>query len=155
NDLARFNGSRAVFFRDGKVIEAGDTLRQPDLGTSYRQIAARGSGWFYRGPFAQAVETWMKTNGGLLTARDFRNYRIRVREPVFSTYRGYQIVGFPPPSSGGVHLAEALNILEQFDMKSLTDTARVHLLVETMKLVFADRAYWLGDPAFAQVPLGL
>ena len=99
-DLARFTASRAVFFKNGKTLAQGDMLKQPDLAATYRGIAARGSDWFYRGPFAQAVEQWMKDNGGILTAEDFRNYKIRVREPVISSYRGYTIVGFPPPSSG-------------------------------------------------------
>jgi gamma-glutamyltranspeptidase/glutathione hydrolase len=155
NDLERFSASRAVFFPNGKLLIEGATLRQPDLAGTYRQIAVHGSAWFYRGPFAKAVDTWMKVNGGILTARDFREYRVRLREPVTSTYRGYRILGFPPPSSGGVHVAEALNILEAFDLKSLPESAREHVVAETMKLVFADRAYWLGDPAFAPVPRGL
>jgi gamma-glutamyltranspeptidase/glutathione hydrolase len=155
DDLARFAGSRAVFYPNGKLLGEGDTLRQPELATTYRQIAARGSVWFYRGPFSKALETWMRSNSGVMTAQDLGAYRIRLREPVISSYRGYQIVGFPPPSSGGVHVAEALNILEHFDVKNLSEPARVHLLAETMKLVFADRAYWLGDPEFARVPRGL
>ena len=154
-DLARFPASSAVFFRGGKLLAQGDTLRQADLAATYRQVGEHGSAWFYRGPFAKAVDAWMRSNGGLIRARDFRNYRVRIREPIFSTYRGYQIVGFPPPSSGGVHVAEALNILEQFDLKSLPDPVRVHVTAEAMKLVFADRAYWLGDPGFARVPRGL
>jgi gamma-glutamyltranspeptidase/glutathione hydrolase len=97
----------------------------------------------------------MKQNGGLISAKDFADYKIEIREPLVTTYRGFQVVGFPPPSSGGVHVAEALNILETFDLKAMEPGARLHVLAETMKLVFADRAYWLGDPAFARVPRGL
>jgi len=97
----------------------------------------------------------MKQNGGLLTARDFRNYKLKLREPIRSSYRGFQIVTFPPPSSGGVHVTEILNILENFDLKSLDEATRFHVIAEAMKLAFADRAYWLGDPAFAKVPRGL
>ena len=97
----------------------------------------------------------MKANGGIMTARDFRNYEVRSREPLMTSYRGYTIVGFPPPSSGGVHVAQILNILENFDLRGMDEVTRTHLIAEAMKLAFADRAYWLGDPAFAKVPRGL
>jgi len=97
----------------------------------------------------------MKQNGGLLTARDFRNYKLKLREPIRSSYRGFQIVSFPPPSSGGVLVAQILNILEHFGLRSLQEAARLHVIAEAMKLAFADRAYWLGDPDFAKVPRGL
>ena len=154
-DMARFNSTRAVFFKGRKPLAKGALLKQPDLAATYRSIAAQKSDWFYRGPFAQAVEQWMKSNGGIMTAEDFRNYRIKLREPILSDYRGYTIVGFPPPSSGGVHVAQMLNILENYNLKALGETERLHVMAETMKLAFADRAYWLGDPDFARVPRGL
>src|SRR2546423_13677186 len=96
----------------------------------------------------------MKRNGGLLMAEDFRNYHAKLREPVTTTYRGYQIIGFPPPSSGGAHVAQILNILENFDLKAMGPNSAdfIHVVAEAMKLAFADRAYWLGDPDFAKVP---
>jgi gamma-glutamyltranspeptidase/glutathione hydrolase len=97
----------------------------------------------------------MKANGGRLTAADFARYQCQWREPITTTYRGYQVITFPPPSSGGVHVAQMLNILEHFDLKALDETARLHVIAETMKLAFADRAHWLGDPDFAPVPRGL
>jgi gamma-glutamyltranspeptidase / glutathione hydrolase len=97
----------------------------------------------------------MKRNGGILTAEDFRTYKVSLREPVLSSYRGYTIIGFPPPSSGGVHVAQMLNILEDFNLPSLGEVERLHVMAEAMKLAFADRAYWLGDPDFANVPCGL
>jgi gamma-glutamyltranspeptidase/glutathione hydrolase len=100
----------------------------------------------------------MSTHSGLLTAADFAAYRPVVREPLVTTYRGRTIVGFPPPSSGGVHVAQILNILEHFDVRAIhaRDTGEYHhLLAEAMKLAFADRAYWLGDPDHARVPRGL
>jgi gamma-glutamyltranspeptidase/glutathione hydrolase len=154
-DMGRFESSRAVFFKNGKPLAKGAVLQQPDLAATYRSIAGQRSDWFYRGPFAQAVEEWMKQNGGLLTAEDFRNYHNSVREPIVSSYRGYTVVGFPPPSSGGVHVAQMLNMLETFNLKALDETERLHVMAETMKLAFADRAYWLGDPDFAKVPRGL
>jgi len=156
HDLRRFESSRAVFLRpDGKPFGTGDLLKQPELAASYRKIAVQGSKWFYRGAFAEAVEEWMKRNGGILTAEDFRRYKVRLREPLACSYRGYTIVGFPPPSSGGVHVAQILNILEHFDLKSLDEATRLHVIAEAMKLAFADRGYWLGDPDFAKVPRGL
>src|SRR5437764_10110284 len=112
---------------------------------------------FYRGPFAQAADGWMKTNDGILTADDLLKYQPRIREPIRTTYRGYQVVGFPPPSSGGVHVAQILNILENFDLKAMGARSAdfIHVVAEAMKLAFADRAYWLGDPDFAKVPRGL
>lgn len=154
-DIAAFKSSTAVFFKNGKPLEAGDLLRQPDLAATYRSIADNGIKWFYRGPFAKATARWMAANGGLLTARDFANYRIVLRQPVETSYRDYKVVSFPPPSSGGVHLVQMLNIVEHFDMKSLDPATRMHVMAETMKLAFADRAHWLGDPDFAKVPRGL
>ena len=154
-DMARFSATRALFFKGRGPLAKGAVLKQPDLAATYRSIAAQTSGWFYHGPFAQAVEQWMQSNGGLMTAEDFRNYRIILREPILSDYRGYTIAGFPPPSSGGVHVAQMLNILQTFNLKGLGETERLHVMAETMKLAFADRAYWLGDPDFAKVPRGL
>jgi gamma-glutamyltranspeptidase/glutathione hydrolase len=158
NDLVKFEGSRALFFKpDGSAYTRGELFRQPDLAKTYRQIAQHGIKWFYGGPFAQATETWMKKHGGIMTAKDLANYRAILREPIETQYRGYQVVSFPPPSSGGVHLLEMLNILETRDLKPLgAETAdSLHLIAETMKLAFADRAYWLGDPDFVKVPRGL
>jgi len=155
DELAKFEAARAIFLPDGKPVQAGAILKQPDLAATYRALAEQGSGWFYRGPFARATEKWMQANGGVMTAADFANYHIALREPVATTYRGYRVVSFPPPSSGGVHLIQMLNILEKFDLKSFDEVTRLQVIAETMKLAFADRAYWLGDPDFAQVPRGL
>jgi gamma-glutamyltranspeptidase/glutathione hydrolase len=97
----------------------------------------------------------MRANGGLITARDLRDYKIELRKPLSSSYRGYQVAGFPPPSSGGVHVSQVLSILENFDLKSLDEPTRRHVIAEALKLAFADRAFWLGDPDFARVPRGL
>jgi gamma-glutamyltranspeptidase / glutathione hydrolase len=157
--LKEFEGSREVFFHsDGKPLKAGDRLVQPDLADTYRQIADQGVDWFYRGEFAKKIGDWMAANGGILTAADFAAYQAKLREPLRSTYRGYQIVGFPPPSSGGIHVAQILNILEQFDLKSTEEKDPIvatHITLEAMKLAFADRAFWLGDADFVSVPRGL
>jgi gamma-glutamyltranspeptidase / glutathione hydrolase len=157
--LSRFPGSKAVLLKpDGTPPAAGEMLKQPDLAATYRAIAKDGIGWFYRGPFAEKVDRWMGENGGILAAEDFARYRAVAREPIKTDYRGYTIVGFPPPSSGGVHVGQILNILERFNLKELygDDPARFyHVIAEAMKLAFADRAFWLGDPDFARVPRGL
>jgi gamma-glutamyltranspeptidase/glutathione hydrolase len=154
--LGKFPSSRAIYFKaDGKPYGKGDLFQQKELAASYRSLAEDGVDWFYRGVFGTMVESWMKANGGIMTAQDFRDYHICVREPVVTTYRDYEIVTFPPPSSGGVHVAEMLNILEAFDLKKMDEATRLHVIAEAMKLAFADRAYWLGDPDFVNVPRGL
>jgi len=158
NDLRKFPAARAIFLRpNGQPLAAGAILKQSDLAHSYRAIAEQGIDWFYRGPFAQAAGDWMKQNGGLLTAADFQSYPLKLREPLRTTYRGCDILGFPPPSSGGVLVAEILNILEAFDLKAMGPTSAdfVHVVAEAMKLAFADRAHWLGDADFVPVPRGL
>lgn len=157
--LADFPGTRRMLLKpDGSNYQAGEMLRLPDLANSYRSIAESGSDWFYRGPFADQVAEWMKNNGGLLTKQDFAGYTIKHREPIVTTYRGYTVIGFPTPSSGGIHVAQILNILENFQMSELMRDDRAtayHVIAEAMKLAFADRAYWLGDSDFAKVPRGL
>lgn len=158
-DLRRVSGAEVPFLKaDGAPYAAGETLIQRDLARTYRGIGESGPDYFYRGPLAQSVGRWMAEHGGLLTAEDFANYQPVLREPLVTTYRGKTIVGFPPPSSGGVHVAQILNILESFDVAAIyrRDQGEYqHLLAEAMKLAFADRAYWLGDPDFARVPRGL
>jgi len=154
-DMTHFASSREVFFKGGRPLREGEMLIQAQLATTYRNVAHQGSDWFYRGPFAQAAEQWMKANGGIMTAEDFRNYRVKLREPITGSYRGFQIVTFPPPSSGGVHVVQILNMLENFDLAALDQPTRLHVIAEAMKLAFADRAYWLGDPDFTKVPRGL
>jgi len=156
DDLRSFDASKALLFHeDGTPLAEGETLRQPDLAISLRALADQGPDWFYRGPYAAKVAEWMKANGGLLTADDFARYYIALREPVRGTYRGAEIVSFPPPSSGGVNVIEILNMLESFDLAKLDEPTRIHVIAEAMKLAFADRAYWLGDPDFVPVPRGL
>ncbi len=159
-DLRRFAGSRQLFFgEDGQLLhQEGDLLRQPDLASTYRNIAAHGTDWFYRGEFAARIGNWMADHGGILTKDDFCAYHAKPREPIETTYRGYRIFGFPPPSSGGIHVAQILNILENFDLAAIyreDPAAAYHLVVEAMKLAFADRAYWLGDADHVEVPRGL
>jgi gamma-glutamyltranspeptidase/glutathione hydrolase len=157
--LAKINGGTCSLLKpDGSPHREGDLLKQPDLARTYYGIAEQGSDYFYRGPLADAVGKWMSANGGIMSAADFVAYQPVVREPLVTTYRGRTIVGFPPPSSGGVHVAQILNILEQFDVRAIhgRDPGEYHhLIAEAMKVAFADRAFWLGDPDHTRVPRGL
>ncbi len=162
--MSQFPGAVDVFFRpDPKtgILEPyreGEVLKQSDLADTYRKIAQEGTPWFYRGAFAELAGQWMKANGGIMTAIDFANYKSVNRKPVRSKYRDFEIYGFPPPSSGGVHVAQVLNILEQFELADMYRSDRAgfyHVVAEAMKLAFADRAFWLGDPDYVEVPLGL
>lgn len=155
--LKQFPASAAIVLPKGRSLKTGDTLVQPDLGRTLSQIARHGTDWFYRGPFARMTAKWMAANGGIMTVKDFQNYRVRLRKPVRGSYRGHDIVSFPPPSSGGVHVVQILNILEatKWNPTNLGVIQRQHSIAEAMKLAFADRAHWLGDPDFANVPLGL
>lgn len=153
-DLRKFPGT-AAFVPTGRPLKVGETLRQPDLARSYSRIAEEGPEWFYERDYAQAVQNWMEENGGVMAAQDFKSFRVVTREPIRSQYREFTIFGFPPPSSGGVHVAQILNILENFPLRKLETAERFHVVAEAMKLAFADRARWLGDPAFTDVPKAL
>ncbi len=155
HEMRAYPASTAVFFRQEAPMPAGEILRQPDLAATYRGIAARGADWFYRGPFAAAAGQWMGSHGGILTSNDFTNYHIELRSPIQTRYHECTVVSFPPPSSGGVHVLEMLNILEPLDLKKMDEVTRFNAIAQAMQLAFADRAYWLGDPDFADVPRGL
>ncbi len=148
--MRRYPASLAQFSRDGAPYAAGETLRQPDLARTLERIAAAGPDGFYRGPTAELLAREMRANGGLITTADLAAYRAVRREPVRGTYRGHEIISMPPPSSGGTVLVEMLNVLEGFDLAAAGHgTARtVHLLAETMRRAYADRALHLGDPDF-------
>lgn len=154
--LKRFPPSAQIFLKaDGSPYQKGDVLVQKDLAQTYRHLAEAGPEWFYRGEFARLTQEWMQANGGILTQQDFSSYTSKERAPILSTYRGYELICMPPPSSGGVHVAQILNILESFPIRHFRPASRVHVVTEAMKLAFADRAHWLGDPDFAPVPRGL
>jgi len=157
--LQQFPASAAQFLAaDGSPPATGQRLRQPDLGRTLAALADEGPDWFYRGPFAQACADWMRHNGGMLTAADFATYTAVTRAPLKTAYRDWQVIGFPPPSSGGIHVAQMLLMLERFPVAALLrdePATAVHLLAEVMKRAFADRAHWLGDSDFVGVPKGL
>ncbi len=144
--------------RGGRIPSPGAKLVQPELANLLEGIAREGADFFYRGPVAKALVREMKKHGGLITEEDLADYRVREREPIRSTYRDYEIIGMPPSSSGGVALAETLNILNEIDFASVARTdpiLAVHYQIEAMKHAFADRARWLGDADFARVPVTL
>jgi gamma-glutamyltranspeptidase / glutathione hydrolase len=155
--IAKFPGTRAQLLKaDGSVYLEGETLVQPDLAKTYRGIASQGvDAYFYRGEFARTVGDWMQANGGIITADDFGRYVAKKRDPIVTRYRGRTIIGMPPPSSGGLHVAQILAMIERFDLSGLTTPERITVIGNAMSLAFADRAYWLGDPDFASVPRGL
>jgi len=154
--LRQFPASAAIYLDDkGKAWPRGHVLVQADLAKTYKQLAEQGSRYFYRGDFAHKVEKWMKKNGGLITADDFAAYQMKQREPVSFNFMGYTVYSFPPPSSGGTHIGQILNILENYPLKTLSPADRYHYTIEAMKLAFADRAYWMGDADFDDVPKGL
>ena len=152
----RWPASMKVFFKaDGSGYAAGERLVQADLAWSLRQIAAHGAQAFYRGAIAERIAADMAANGGLITRADLETYRAVVRRPVHGTYRGHDIYSMPPPSSGGVHLVQILNILEGYPIAYLghNGAETLHLMAEAMKLAYADRSAHLGDPDFWKVPV--
>jgi gamma-glutamyltranspeptidase / glutathione hydrolase len=154
--MGRWPSSKKIFFHpDDTPLRAGEMMVQTDLAATLQAIAARGPRAFYEGDIAEKIAAAVKGAGGLMTPDDLKAYQPVIREPVHGSYRGYDIVSMPLPSSGGTGLIEMLNILEHFDLKGLgadsVDTA--HVLVEAMKRGYADRARYLGDPATVDVPL--
>jgi gamma-glutamyltranspeptidase/glutathione hydrolase len=154
--LAFWPASAKIYLKpDGTVLGRGDTLVQSDLAASLTTIAREGPGAFYEGPLAEKLVAAIRAAGGIITADDLKSYRAIERPVVRGNYRGYDIAAMPPPSSGGVHLIEILNILEGFALRDLGagSAATLHLMTEAMKPAYADRAEYLGDPAFVNVPV--
>ena len=154
--LAQDPAAKALLFnRDGTTLQAGQRLRQPALARTLKAISRRGANGFYRGSVAAAIEADMRAGGGLITAADLARYRVTERTPLTGSYRGYQVVSMPPPSSGGVHLVQMLNILEGYPIAEYgAGSARaLHLAAETMRRAYADRSRYLGDTDFTQVPM--
>jgi gamma-glutamyltranspeptidase/glutathione hydrolase len=151
--IRREPGLARNFLRaDGTPHQVGDLLRQPELARTLQRIAKDGAAAFYRGEVAAAVVRTVQTAGGVLAEADLRAYRPRWRQPLHLAYNGYDVITFPPPSSGGTIL-EVLGMLRHDDLRQVDTVASAHLLVEAMKHAFADRAEFYGDPDFAQVPL--
>ena len=158
----QFGTTSALYLRDGKALPAGTLLRNPDMAKAYREIAARGQRAFYEGPMARAivdavnkppVASGANVRPGRMTLADLANYEARIRQPIASTYRGYELYGMPLPSSGGVTVAEALNILEGYDLKAMPRAHAEHLYLEASRLAFADRNAYLADPEYVDAPV--
>jgi gamma-glutamyltranspeptidase / glutathione hydrolase len=154
--LASHPSSARIYLRaDGSVKQAGDHIALDDLAATLEAIAAGGAAGFYSGPVAQKIVDTVQAAGGRMTMADLAGYRAVERQPVSGTYRGYTVVSMPPPSSGGAHIIEILNILEGFPIaeQGLNSAASLHEMAEAEKLAYADRAAWLGDPDFVKIPL--
>jgi gamma-glutamyltranspeptidase/glutathione hydrolase len=154
--LASHPSSASIYLRaDGSVKQAGDHIALDDLAATLEAIAAGGAAGFYSGPVAQKIVDTVQTAGGRMTMADLAGYRAVERQPVSGSYRGYAVVSMPPPSSGGAHIIEILNILEGFPLaeQGLNSAASLHEMAEAEKLAYADRAAYLGDPDFIKIPL--
>jgi gamma-glutamyltranspeptidase/glutathione hydrolase len=153
--LELYPDTRRIYLRDGRFYEEGETFRQPELAATLARLQRHGPREFYEGETAHLIASEMKKQGGLLTLNDLRRYTVNEREPLRGTYRGHEIITMPPPSAGGIALLEMLNILEGFDLASLgqSSSEKYHLLAETMRRAYADRATYIGDPDFVKVPV--
>ncbi len=151
----RYEASVQAFSRNGEPYAAGDTLRQIDLAGSLRRIMLQRADGFYRGETARLIGEEMRRGGGMITEADLAAYRARERAPVQGSYRGFEVISMPPPSSGGVALLEMLGIMEGYDLEATgQNTSRtLHLMIEAMRRAYRDRAVYLGDPDYVDVPV--
>ncbi len=154
--LTKYPSAAKIFYKEGGgLYRPGDRFVQADLAKTLKTIASEGPDGFYKGPVAAAIARAVTEAGGNMTVEDMANYKAVAREPVRGTYRGYEIVSMPPPSSGGVHLIQILNTLEGYPIGALgqNSSETIHLMAEAMKLAYADRSEYLGDPDFVDVPV--
>ncbi|RGE46235.1 gamma-glutamyltransferase [Comamonas testosteroni] len=154
-NMGQWPATQAVFWKNGAPLQTGERLVQKDLAQSMRLISQQGAKAFYQGAIAQKIAAEMAPHTNAITLQDLRDYKVVEREPVRGSYRGYQIVTMPPPSSGGAHLLQILNMMERWPMNQwgANSAQSVHHMTEAMKLAYADRAEHLGDPDFVTVPL--
>jgi gamma-glutamyltranspeptidase/glutathione hydrolase len=152
--LAEFPESHRIFQRSGNYYKPGEVFRQPDLARTLKRIAQKPED-FYHGAMAQELAAAVQKGGGLMTAEDLAQYEVKEREPIRGTYRGYEIISAPPPSSGGIVLLESLNILEGYDLAKLGNRSAqsIHYITEAFRRAFFDRAEFLGDPDFSKIPV--
>jgi gamma-glutamyltranspeptidase / glutathione hydrolase len=153
--LSQYPETRRIYLRDGNFYNDGEVFRQPELAATFARLQKAGPDEFYTGQTARLIVSDMKRNSGLMTMEDLNGYVAKEREPLRGTYRGYEIISMPPPSSGGAVLIQMLNILEGFDLKKLdwASSDRYHLMAESMRRAFADRAEYMGDSDFVKVPI--
>lgn len=150
--MERYPGTRAVFLANGRAPEEGDVFRQPELAHTLRLLAERGFDGFYGGETGAKLVAGVNAEGGEWTAADLAGYKVVEREPIRFRYHDWDVVTAPPPSSGGIAMAQMLQILEPYDLSKLDDAARTHLVVESMRRAFRDRTFYLGDPDFVKIP---
>ena len=151
--MERYRGTRDVFLADGDPPQVGETFKQPDLARTLELLATQGFDGFYSGAVAGHLLAAVEEEGGHWTAAELAGYEVREREPIEFDYRDWHVVTAPPPSSGGVALAQMLQILEGWDLSELGEAERTHLVVEAMRRAFRDRTIYLGDPDFVKVPV--
>jgi gamma-glutamyltranspeptidase/glutathione hydrolase len=150
--MERYPGTREVYLRNGRPIAEGDVFRQPELAATLERLADKGFDGFYRGETGKLLLAGVKQAGGRWTADELAGYRVKLRDPIVFTYRDWTITTAAPPSSGGIALASMLQILEGWDLKTLDEAHRTHLVVEAMRRSYRDRTFFLGDPDFVQIP---
>lgn len=151
--MERYPGTRAVFLASGAAPKVGDIFKQPDLAKTLSLLADKGFDGFYRGEIAQKLVAGVNAAGGEWSEQELASYRIRLREPIRFKYRQWDIVTAPPPSSGGIALAQILTMLEPYDLTKMDEPHRIHMTVEAMRRAFRDRTFYLGDPDFVKIPL--
>ncbi|TAK37916.1 MAG: gamma-glutamyltransferase [Lysobacteraceae bacterium] len=151
--LERYPGTRALFLADGDPPKVGEVLKQPDLARTLRLLAGQGFDGFYRGDVAEKLVAGVNAEGGQWTVAELAGYQVREREPIRFTYRDWDITTAPPTSSGGVALAEMLQVAAGWDLSKLDAAHRTHILVEAMRRAYRDRTIYLGDPDFTRVPV--
>ena len=150
--IRKYISTSSIFFINNKIPKLGDFIVQKDLAKTLSIISEKGSEGFYRGNFAQKIVDSVQENGGIWETYDLENYKIIEREPIFINYKGNKIVSVPLPSSGGIVLGQALNILEKFDLTQFDSTTQKHIIVEAMRRAYRDRAAYLGDSDFIYIP---
>ena len=151
--IRKYTSTSSIFFINNNIPKLGDFIIQKDLAKTLSMIAEKGSEGFYRGNFAQKIVDNVQENGGIWETYDLENYKIIEREPISINYKGNKIISVPPPSSGGIVLGQALNILEKFDLTKYDSTTQKHIIVEAMKRAYRDRAAYLGDSDFIHIPI--
>ncbi len=153
--IQRWPAGTAALLDDGEVPEVGYTVRLPDLAWVLGKVAEKGAEGFYSGEVAERLVDGVREAGGIWTLEDFSAYDVKEREPIRTEYRGYELVTASPPSSGGIAIAEMLNIIEAYPLDRMDRTQRVHLIVEAMRRAYRDRAIYLGDPDFVEIPVAM
>jgi gamma-glutamyltranspeptidase/glutathione hydrolase len=153
--IRRWPAAAAAYLDEGEMPEIGHVIRLPDLAWVLEQVAEHGAAGFYEGPVAEKLVDGVRAAGGIWTLEDLAGYRVVERDPIRTAFGGYELVTAPPPSSGGIAIAQILNILEPFDVNTLEPALRTHLVVEAMRRAYRDRAVYLGDPDFVEMPIDM